>query len=75
MKTFHDLLYRFTRENRKAQKALLNGMECVIGLHEGILLPKVPLILKGFYDLELVEEQVVLDWGSNPNSIDTSARS
>lgn len=68
MKTYCDLLDRFTRDNTKAQKALLNGMECVIGLHEVPLLPKVPLILKGFYDLDLVEEEVVLDWGSKPNS-------
>lgn len=31
------------------------------------MLPKVPHILKGLYDLDLVDEDVMIDWGSKPS--------
>ena len=65
-KTYRNLLLRFTHENQKAQKALLGGIECVISLHQATLLPKVAHILKALYDLDLVDEEVILEWGSKP---------
>jgi translation initiation factor 5 len=67
MKTYRNFLFRFTHENTKAQKALLGGMECIIGLHQTTLLPKVAHILKGLYDLDLVDEEVMIEWGSKPS--------
>lgn len=67
MKTYRSLLSRSTQGNPKAQKALLGGVECIIQLNQGALLPKVPHILKGLYDLDLVDEDVMIDWGTKPN--------
>lgn len=61
------MILRFTHENTKAQKALLGGIECIISLHQPILLPKVAHILKALYDMDLVEEEIILEWGSKPS--------
>lgn len=61
------MLSRSTQGNPKAQKALLGGVECIIHLNQATLLPKVPHILKGLYDLDLVDEDVMIDWGSKPS--------
>nr|CAG4641677.1 EOG090X05QT [Eurycercus lamellatus] len=67
MKTYRTLLFRFTHDNIKAQKALLGGMECVIHLHQAVLLPKVAHILKGLYELDLVDEEIIIEWGGKPS--------
>ena len=67
MKTYRPMLIRFTHGNVKAQKALLGGIELVVQIHESVLLPKVPHILKTLYDLDLVEEEVMIEWGSKPS--------
>nr|SVE86105.1 EOG090X05QT [Daphnia similis] len=67
MKTYRSLFSRSTQGNPKAQKALLGGVECIIQLNQTTLLPKVPHILKGLYDLDLVDEEVMIDWGSKPS--------
>lgn len=64
MKTYKTLLTRATFENPKAQKALLGGVECIIQLNQAALLPKVSHILKGLYDLDLVDEEVMFEWSS-----------
>ena len=46
MKKYRTLLLRFTLDNKRAQKSLLGGMECVVQLHSDALLPKVSAILK-----------------------------
>ncbi|XP_046382763.1 eukaryotic translation initiation factor 5 [Ischnura elegans] len=58
------LLLRFTHEDSKAQKCLIGGIEQVIGLHQDALLPKVPLIFKLFYDLDILDEKVILEWAT-----------
>ncbi|KAG8224260.1 hypothetical protein J437_LFUL001640 [Ladona fulva] len=58
------LLLRFTHEDTKAQKYLIGGIEQVIALHQDALLPKVPLIFKLFYDLDILEEKVILEWAT-----------
>nr|CAG4642498.1 EOG090X05QT [Evadne anonyx] len=67
IKTHRALLLRFTHDNKKAQKSLLGGIECVIQLHQDTLLPKVAHILKAFYDKEILEEEVIIEWGSKPS--------
>lgn len=55
-------------QNEKGQKAVLGGMERLVGVnHPETLMPKVPLILKALYDLDLVEEEVILAWGKKPS--------
>ena len=55
--------FQFCHENTKAQKYLLGGIEQLVGnVHKEELLPKVPHILKALYDLDIVDEEVLLDW-------------
>ena len=49
-------------KTEKDQKGLLGGLERVIGISFPELIPKTPLILKAFYDLDLLEESVLLAW-------------
>uniref|UniRef100_A0AAY4AP91 Eukaryotic translation initiation factor 5 n=1 Tax=Denticeps clupeoides TaxID=299321 RepID=A0AAY4AP91_9TELE len=53
---------RFCHNNKKAQKYLLGGFECLVKLHQSQLLPRVPIILKDLYDADLLEEDVILAW-------------
>ncbi|KAL2082258.1 hypothetical protein ACEWY4_022076 [Coilia grayii] len=53
---------RFCHNDKKAQKWLLGGFECVVKLHQSHLLPRVPIILKDLYDADLLEEDVILAW-------------
>lgn len=55
---------QFCHNNAKAQKYLLGGIEQLVGnVHKDTLLPKVPHILKELYDNDIVDEEVLLDWG------------
>lgn len=62
VKTHRLLFLRFTHGNQKAQKYLLGGLEQVINLHKDSLMNKVPHILKLFYDTDILEEEVIIDW-------------
>uniref|UniRef100_A0A8C1K3W2 Eukaryotic translation initiation factor 5 n=2 Tax=Cyprinus carpio TaxID=7962 RepID=A0A8C1K3W2_CYPCA len=53
---------RFCHNNKKAQKYLLGGFECLVKLYQTQLLPRVPIILKDLYDADLLEEDVILAW-------------
>uniref|UniRef100_A0A3Q2EFH2 Eukaryotic translation initiation factor 5 n=1 Tax=Cyprinodon variegatus TaxID=28743 RepID=A0A3Q2EFH2_CYPVA len=53
---------RFCHNNKKAQKYLLGGFECVVKLHQVQLLPRVAIILKDLYDADLLEEDVIFAW-------------
>ncbi|XP_076321931.1 eukaryotic translation initiation factor 5 isoform X3 [Tachypleus tridentatus] len=53
---------KFTHENHKAQKYLLGGLEQVVKLHKDSLMNKIPHILKTFYDTDILEEEVLIDW-------------
>ncbi|XP_050430542.1 eukaryotic translation initiation factor 5 [Adelges cooleyi] len=64
LKKHRVLFLRFCHEDQKAQRYLLGGIEQVIGLHKTTLLPKVSAILKLFYDADILEESVLLDWAS-----------
>lgn len=57
------LLLRFTHGNQRAQKYLMGGVEKTVEAHRDALLPKVPSLLKALYDEDVVEEEVLLEWG------------
>lgn len=60
---FRNLFLRFVNGNHKAQKYLLGAFELLIGQSfPDELMPKAALILKAFYDSDLVEEEVILQW-------------
>lgn len=56
------LFLQFCHNDKKAQKYLLGGFECLVKLHQGQLLPRVAIILKDLYDADLLEEDVILTW-------------
>ncbi|NXU60608.1 IF5 factor, partial [Horornis vulcanius] len=53
---------RFCHNNKKAQRYLLHGFECVVAMHQSQLISKIPHILKEMYDADLLEEEVILGW-------------
>lgn len=59
---YRNLLLRFTHDDKKAQKYFMGGLEQIISLHADKLMDKVPGILKLFYDSDVLEEKVILDW-------------
>ncbi|XP_016101949.1 eukaryotic translation initiation factor 5-like [Sinocyclocheilus grahami] len=59
---FYIFCPQFCHNNKKAQKYLLGGFECLVKLHQTQLLPRVPIILKDLYDADLLEEDVILAW-------------
>lgn len=62
IKLYKNLFLRFTHENHKAQRYLLRGLELTISSMKEQLLPKVTMIFNIFYDLEIVVEDVFLEW-------------
>ncbi|XP_076441785.1 eukaryotic translation initiation factor 5-like [Babylonia areolata] len=60
----HRILFlSFCKDSPKAQKYLVGGLEMLIGReYSSALMPRVPHILKAFYDLDILEEEVILDW-------------
>jgi len=59
------LFLRFLGNNQKAQKNFMGAFELTVGMSfPDVLIPKTAHILKMFYDLDLVEEEVLLEWGS-----------
>lgn len=54
---------QFVHDNHKAQKYLLGAYELLVGKSfPGDLMPKAAHILKEFYDKDLLEEEVILQW-------------
>ncbi len=64
IKKHRNLLLRFTHDDEKVQKYLLGGVEQIIALHAVKLMDKVAIILKLFYDTDLLDEKVILDWAA-----------
>lgn len=51
--------------SEKHQKALLGGIECLVGLTHPELIPSVPKILMALYQIDVLEEEVVTQWGTH----------
>merc|ERR1711902_50621 len=75
---YSNLMLRFTHENQKAQKYLLGGIEKTIEVHESVLMPRVPHILKALYEEDILEEEVLFEWAKKVSkknvSKETSAK-
>jgi len=63
IKTHKRLLLRFCHENTKAQKYLIGGVEKTIETHKETLLPKVAHVFKLLYDEDILDEEVIFEWG------------
>ena len=62
IKLYQNLFLRFTHANDKAQRYLLRGIELTISSMKEQLMPKVTLLLKRFYDLDIIEEKAFIEW-------------
>lgn len=62
IKEYRPIILHFVLNNKKAQKYLLGSFEVLVGETHPELLPKVPHILKAFYDQDILEEEVILEW-------------
>lgn len=51
--------------SEKHQKALLGGVERFVGFSHPDLVSAVPKILMAFYQVDLIEEEVVKQWGTH----------
>ncbi|KAF8206261.1 domain found in IF2B/IF5-domain-containing protein [Mycena galopus ATCC 62051] len=51
--------------SEKHQKALLGGIERLVGLAHPDLMPQVPKILMALYQDDIIEEDVVTEWGTH----------
>lgn len=61
---FRNLFLRFLHGNHKAQKYMLGAFELLVGQSfPADLMPKAVRILKVLYDADLLEEEVILQWG------------
>jgi translation initiation factor 5 len=49
----------------KHQKALLGGIERLVGIQHPELIPAVPKILMALYQSDLLQEEVVTQWGTH----------
>ena len=60
---FRILFILFTHGNPKVQKYLIGAIEKLIKVKKETLLAKTPLIFEALYDNDVIEEEVLLDWG------------
>lgn len=51
--------------SEKHQKALLGGIERFVGVDHPDLIPAVPKILMEFYQMDILDEEIVKQWGTH----------
>lgn len=51
--------------SERHQKALLGGVERTVGVEQPALIPAVPKILMAFYQSDILEEDVIKQWGTH----------
>lgn len=51
--------------SEKHQKSLLGGLERFVGVDHPNLVPVVPKILMAFYQIDVLEEEVIVQWGTH----------
>ncbi|XP_075049049.1 eukaryotic translation initiation factor 5 [Mixophyes fleayi] len=67
IKKYRRHFLRFCHNDKKAQRYLLHGFECVVDMHQSHLLSKIPHTLKEMYDADLLEEEVIFSWAEKPS--------
>ncbi|KAG8770224.1 hypothetical protein FRC12_004430 [Ceratobasidium sp. 428] len=63
--TYQGLLIKVVAGSEKHQKSLLGGLERFIGVEHPNLIPTVPKILMAFYQIDVLEEEVIVQWGTH----------
>ncbi|KAI7861667.1 domain found in IF2B/IF5-domain-containing protein [Spinellus fusiger] len=62
------LLHKFVKQDEKHQKAVLGGIERLVGNeHKEALLKKMPNILMALYKADILEDDVFIKWGEKPS--------
>lgn len=51
--------------SEKHQKSLLGGLERLVGMSHSDLIPSIPKILMAFYQVDVLEEEVITQWGTH----------
>jgi translation initiation factor 5 len=51
--------------SEKHQKSLLGGIERLVGISHPDLVPSVPKVLMALYQVDVIEEDVVSQWGTH----------
>ena len=51
--------------SEKHQKSLLGGLERLVGVLYPTLIPSIPKILMEFYQVDVLEEEVIKQWGTH----------
>lgn len=68
LKKFRSLFCHFTHQNPKAQKALLGAVEILIAKeYPATLMAKTPKIIQQLYEQDIVDEEIILEWGQKPS--------
>lgn len=62
IKDYRPIMLHFTVDNPKGQKTLLGAFEIIVGKEHPELLPRAGHVLKAFYDEDILEEEVLLEW-------------
>jgi len=63
--TKYNALFLKIVTSEKHQKSLLGGLEWVVGIDHPKLIPLVPKILMAFYQNDILEEEVIKQWGTH----------
>lgn len=69
-KEYTRMLLQFVFENKKAQRNILVVVEHLFGQHSSL---KVAIVLKTFYDLDLIEEDIFIDWHAKAKKSDKTS--
>lgn len=69
VKKYRLLFLRFTLEDKKAQRYLIGGLEQIIALHRDQLINKVPVLLKVFYDMDILGEAAIIEWSDKVSQL------
>jgi len=59
------VLFKKITTSEKHQKSLLGGIEWVVGIDHPQLIPAIPKILMEFYQGDILEEEVIKQWGTH----------
>ncbi|KAI9032528.1 translation initiation factor [Phycomyces nitens] len=63
-----ELLKKFVKDDEKHQKAVLGGIERLVGNeYKDTLLKKMPKILMELYNADIIEDDVFIKWGEKPS--------
>jgi len=60
--------------DRRSQRSLINAIVDLIITKFDTLIPKLPNVVKGFYDLDCMEEDVILEWYENADVSDDKVK-